>query len=87
MEDTLESICLRFSTTAQNIKRNNKEIDIYAGEWIEIETGWLIHIVKPADSLKSVADKYSIEPSAIRRLNALDDDRIYIGQHLKICEI
>ena len=34
--DNLREICQKFNTSKENILRNNKEIPLYAGEWVEI---------------------------------------------------
>lgn len=42
------------------------------------------YIVKPLDTLKSIANKYNTEVEYIIKKNALITDRLFIGQILKI---
>ena len=46
--------------------------------------GWRRHVIKPGDSLSEVAALYGVSTRALRDLNSLANDRIKVGQVLKI---
>lgn len=46
--------------------------------------GWRRHVIKPGDSLSEVAALYGVSTKALRNANSLANDRIKIGQVLKI---
>ena len=83
--DTLQLICQKFNTSEENIFRNNKDIDLYPGEWIEIAVNdYIPHVVKPTETLEKIAATYGIEISKIKQDNQLITDKLFIGQTLKI---
>ena len=83
--DTLSEICSRFNTSKENIFRNNNNIDLFVGEWIEITVNeFLTHIVKPTQTLSQIAQMYNVDVSDIIEFNNLKTDKTYIGQILKI---
>lgn len=85
--DTLASICLKFNTSIENIVRNNKDIPLFAGELIEIKVNdYIQHFVKPAQTLKDIAEMYNITTEEIKEKNNLQSEKLYIGQVLKIYE-
>ena len=85
--DTILKICEKFNTSKENIVRNNFDLDLYDGEWILIkQNDYIVHIVKPAETLFSIANIYKIPTEKIKNDNNLKNDKLYIGQHLKICK-
>lgn len=85
--DTENSICVKFNTSKQNILRNNPQIPLYAGEWIEIEVNnFLSHIVKPMQTLDEISKLYGISVENIKEFNKLQTDKLYIGQLIKIAK-
>ena len=54
-------------------------------ETVEIpRLGWRIHTVASGESLSAIAEQYAMNIGALRDLNQLDGDRIYIGQKLRV---
>ncbi len=83
--DSLISINLNFYTCKENVVRNNDKIDLYVGEWVIVKTNdYQTHIVKPAESLKDVSTKFEIDEKQIIKDNDLKNDKLFIGQILKI---
>lgn len=83
--DTLFSLCERFNTCIENIERNNKDIDLYPGEVVFIKMNeFKVHIVKPTETLKNIAEKYGKSEQDIVLANNLSDNKLFIGQRLKI---
>lgn len=85
MGDTLNSILQQYSTNVNNIIRNNPNIDLYEGEIVKImnKTG-NYHIVKPLETLHTIAQKYGTTIEELIKLNNLNSKRLFIGQSLKI---
>ncbi|MBQ7798655.1 MAG: LysM peptidoglycan-binding domain-containing protein [Clostridia bacterium] len=84
-EDTLNTILSKFSITSNNIVRNNPNIDLYEGEIIKIiNKSRIQHIVKPMETLNSIATKYNIDEEILVKLNKLNSKRLFVGQTLII---
>ena len=68
-----------------NIIRNNPNIDLYEGEIVKImnKTG-NYHIVKPLETLNTIAQKYGTTIEELIKVNNLNSKRLFIGQSLKI---
>ena len=85
--DDLLSICEKFGTSKDNIIRNNANIPFYAGEWITVKVNdFKTHIVKPAETLRDIAKTYGVKGDKIQKDNNLNDEKLFIGQVLKIYE-
>lgn len=83
--DNINTICTRFNTSRANILRNNEDIDLYAGEMIEIEVNdYLTHIVKPTETVNVISEKYGVSVNKLIHDNNLESTRLYIGQPIKI---
>jgi LysM repeat protein len=83
--DDFSNICNKFNTSKENIIRNNASLDLYIGEWILIKTNeFKMHYVKPAEKLIDIALKYDIDIEKLKHDNNLDNDKLYIGQMIKI---
>jgi membrane-bound lytic murein transglycosylase D len=52
----------------------------------EVGTQWFIHKVQQGDNLSSIAQKYGVSVSDVRRWNALKTNTIRIGQELEILQ-
>ena len=84
-DDTLNSLCLKFNTSIENIKRNNNEIPLFVGELVEIKINeYVTHIVKPAETIGDISKKYDVTMEEIKNNNNLETDKLYIGQIIKI---
>lgn len=83
--DTIASLCLKFNTSVDNIFRNNKNIELYEGELIEIKVNnYITHIVKPMQTLAYISEKYNVSYEELKVTNNLESDKLYIGQTIKI---
>lgn len=86
--DTISSICKKFNTDKDCIIRNNPKAEIYAGEYVLIKVSdYVLHVVKPAETLKRISEKYKITEQNIIELNKLTSNKLYIGQTLKVPKI
>lgn len=78
-------ICSTLNTNKHNILRNNNNLRLYAGEWVKVTTNnYFIHVVKPIETLPSIAQKYNTTVDKLLADNALNTDKLFIGQQLKI---
>lgn len=83
--DDLKLICARFNTCKENIVRNNEDLDLYAGEWICVKRNdFITYIVKPAETIKEIAEKMGVSVEKIKKDNNLLSEKLFIGQMLKI---
>ncbi|MCO6453460.1 MAG: LysM peptidoglycan-binding domain-containing protein [Caldilineales bacterium] len=93
--DTLYSIANRYGTTVSNIMRANglTSATIYVGQRLWIPTGGGVppqqggvwYIVKPGDTLYSIAKTHGTTVTAIMRANNIKTpNKIYVGQRLWI---
>lgn len=75
----------KFNTCKESVLRNNPNIPLYEGEWVKIKVNnYITHIVKPMQTLTKVADIYNVTEQDIINNNNLTDNKLFIGQHLKI---
>lgn len=89
--DTLFSIARRYGTTVGAIMAANglTSSTIYTGQRLLIPTSaapppYIIHVVRPGDTLFSIARRYGTTVGAIMAANGLRDTTIYVGQRLRI---
>lgn len=83
--ETIRELKEKFNTDIENILRNNKDIDLYAGEWVKIkQNDYKIHIVKPTETINLIADLYGITSDKLLKDNELISEKLFIGQILKI---
>ena len=83
--DNFSNICNKFNTSKENIIRNNASLDLYIGEWIIIKTNaYKTHYVKPTEKLTDIAVKYDIDIEKLKQDNNLQNEKLYIGQMIKI---
>ena len=73
------------NTSLENIFRNNSKLEIYEGEWIKVRTNnFVIHHVKPMETIKDIAKNYNINAEKILKDNNLENEKLFIGQKLKV---
>ena len=87
--DTLYDIAEKYNVTINEIKeKNNLTSNILKiGQVLEIpsvSTGEINYVVQKGDNLNSIANKYDVTVSDIKKLNNLSTNTIQIGQVLKI---
>ncbi|WP_082692744.1 LysM peptidoglycan-binding domain-containing protein [Bacillus sp. FJAT-29814] len=92
--DSLSLIANRYSTTVAAIKEENhlSSDTIYVGQTLRITTAtntptsltFITYKVVSGDSLSAIAKRYNTTLTAIKELNGLTTDMIYVGQALKI---
>ena len=80
-----ENIYREFNTEKQNVLRNNEKINLYKGEIIKVKVNdFKTHYVKPAETIKEIADFYSVDVEKLMIDNNLENSKLYIGQRLKV---
>ena len=92
--DTLYSISKKYNTTVDKIKRlNNLFTDILTigqnlklplTEYIETPSSTVNYIVKPGDTLYSIANKYNTTVNNIKQKNNLTSNLLLVGESLII---
>ena len=92
--DTLYSIAKKYNTTVDKIKRlNNLFTDILTigqnlklplTEYIETPSSTVNYIVKPGDTLYSIANKYNTTVNNIKQKNNLTSNLLLVGETLLI---
>ncbi len=85
VDDENEDLFQQLNTGKENVIRNNEKLKLYKGEWIYVKVNsFLSHIVKPAQTIKQIADIYKISVEKLKLDNNLQSEKLYIGQILKI---
>lgn len=81
--ETLTSIADKFKTTVDIIVEDNQLSEVSEGDilWIRNRNS-MVYIVRPADTLSTVALKCNVTEQHIRELNKLQTDALYVGQKL-----
>lgn len=92
--DSLSVHANRYNTTAAAIKEENQLTTdtIYVGQTLKITTTNTTQVystvitykVVSGDSLSAIAKRYNTTVTAIKELNGITTDTIYVGQTLKI---
>ena len=83
--ETPAELHTKFNTSKNNVLRNNENINFYSGEIVKIKTNdYLTHIVKPAENIKTICEKYNIDEQTLLDNNNLESAHLFIGQTLKI---
>lgn len=87
-EDNITSVMNKFDVTATSIIRNNPSIDFYEGEVVKIlKQNDITHIVKPIETLESIAKIYNTTQDNLCNLNNLKSKRVFIGQKLVVTKV
>lgn len=85
VEDENFDVYKNFNTSKENILRNNEELKLYKGEWIMVKMNdFISHYVKPTETLDIISNKYSLNKIQIIRDNNLENEKLFIGQLIKI---
>lgn len=80
-----ENLFDKINTNKENILRNNNRLKFYAGEIVKIKLNdYVLHRVKPAETLRDIARIYDVQVQDVRVQNNLLTDKLFIGQEIKI---
>ena len=89
--DNLSVIARKFDTTVSDLQQLNqlRGSRIYPGQRLHIAPSpkdEAVYVVRRGDTLSEISQSLKIPMSQLKRINALDDDRIYVGQQLRLLE-
>jgi LysM repeat protein len=89
--DNLSVIARRFDTTVSDLQQLNqlRGSRIYPGQRLRVApspTDEAVYVVRRGDTLSEISQSLNISISQLKRINGLDDDRIYVGQQLRLRE-
>ena len=83
--ETLKELCKKFNSNADNIMRNNVNLNLYPGEWVKVDVNnFLTYIAKPMETLDDVAKRFNVGKEKLMKDNKLETDKLFIGQNIKI---
>lgn len=83
--DTMQGIAQTYNTNICNILRNNPSIDLYEGEVVKINRSTKkTHVVKPMETLNSIAMKYETTTTQLIKINQLNSTRLFVGQMIQV---
>ena len=79
------SLYQKLNTSKDNVLRNNDRLKFYNGEWVKVKVNdFIIHVVKPTETIDKIAQIYGVEQESLKKVNALKTDKLFIGQTIKI---
>lgn len=83
--ENLSTIMTKLQVSPTAILRNDYTQDFYEGEMVKIMHGENnIHIVKPMQTLTTIAQMYNVKIEDIIKNNNLKSPRLFVGQRLVI---
>jgi LysM repeat protein len=87
--DNLSAIAKRFDVAVSLIRQLNglKKNRIYPGQTLQLRPSSLeeaVHVVRSGETLSSIALKYRMRVSEIKRINDIDGNKIVVGQKLRL---
>ncbi|EFK08186.1 N-acetylmuramoyl-L-alanine amidase [delta proteobacterium NaphS2] len=87
--DNLSTIAERFDVAVSLLKQLNglKENRIYPGQTLQLRPTSLdeaVHVVRSGETLSSIALKYRMNVSDIKRINEIEGSKIVVGQELRL---
>jgi LysM repeat protein len=87
--DNLSTIAQRFDVAVSLIRQLNglKKNRIYPGQTLQLRPSSLdeaVHVVRSGETLSSIALKYRMDVSKIKRINDIDAHKILVGQKLRL---
>ena len=87
--DNLSAIAQRFDVAVSLIRQLNglKKNRIYPGQTLQLRPSSLeeaVHVVRSGETLSSIALKYRMSVSEIKRINDIDGNKIVVGQELRL---
>lgn len=82
-EEDIKKIAKSFNISTQNIKTNNADVE--EGDFVEIRNAFEnVHIVKPLETLKQIADMHNLEEDYIMKINNLKSKMLFVGQRIRL---
>lgn len=89
--DNLSKIANQFDTTIAMLRQWNRLSGsrIYPGQKLRIASSPAyegIYVVHSGDTLSGISQRFDISVSQLKRINGLDNERIYAGQELRLRE-
>ena len=87
--DNLSAIAQRFDVAVSLLRQLNglKKNRIYPGQTLQLRPSSLdeaVYVVRSGETLSSIALKYRMNVSEIRRINDIDGSKIVVGQELRL---
>ena len=87
--DNLSAIAQRFDVAVSLIRQLNglKKNQIYPGQMLQLRPSSLdeaVHVVRSGETLSSIALKYRMNVSEIKRINDINGHKIGVGQELRL---
>ena len=87
--DNLSTIAERFDVAVSLLKQLNglRENRIYPGQTLQLRPTSLdeaVHVVRSGETLSSIALKYRMNVSDIKRINEIEGSKIVVGQELRL---
>ena len=87
--DNLSTIAQRFDVALSLLRQLNglKKDQIHPGQTLQLRPSSLdeaVHVVRPGETLSSIAIKYRTNVSEIKRINDIDGSKIIVGQELRL---
>ncbi len=95
-DESLRRIATRYGSSVEDLMRWNNlrnAADIVAGQRLVVrqpeqdvgsETSGGVHIVQPAETLSGIAERYGLSANAIKQLNGLQSNVVFVGQSLRL---
>lgn len=78
--ETLESVCARYGWSFEHLCKTNKITNAVCGDRIIVDASVKIHIVKPRETLSSIAEKYETTVESLKEKN--NCETVFLGQQL-----
>ena len=87
--DNLSAIAQRYDVAVSLIRQLNglKKDQLYPGQTLQLKPSSLdeaVHVVRSGETLSSIALKYRMSVSEVKRINDIDGSKIVVGQELRL---
>ena len=82
-EENINQIAKTFNISTLNVKTNG--VDIEEGDFVEIRNAFEnVHVVKPLETLKQIADMHNLTEDYIMKINSLKSKILFVGQRIRL---
>jgi LysM repeat protein len=90
--DSLSNIAEKFDTTVSLLRQLNRlrGSRIYPGQRLRIipaPVDEAVHVVEHGDTLSDIAQRFDTSVARLKQINGLENDRIFVGQQLRLLEV